>query len=359
MRIHRTQNSCFAQFTQQISSVSTEQYQAGVKSSLNGLRIKKSRLRKSSQQKRTSSYWKMWSRKKWILRCNPQGATIGNLDTDGENVFRVLKHWRKKSNVREFVKMRHSREESLLLQNCSWRKWWFWRPNRSMQRIHTSLRRSKFKNLCNDSRTNFLWSSSSSSYRTISWHQRNWNSDSSHNNERSNFLGCDMPRWKPQRGGVTSQRSRPQSHKFWIAGAHWIVTILLQKKENLVRQRWRRHGAYSEEVIPVGERKWNDILACQHFRGHSFEAEASKLSWDWYVVMIKTKGKQTELFIGIRWVQNCEKRSRRLEGTNFRTLIGFRKFTKEATKRGSGIARIPETSYCTFVVFKDTLVGTW
>ena len=37
------QNSCFARFTEQISSVSTEQYQAGVKSSLKGLRIKKSR----------------------------------------------------------------------------------------------------------------------------------------------------------------------------------------------------------------------------------------------------------------------------------------------------------------------------
>ena len=47
MRIHRTQNSCFAEFTQQISSVSTtEQFQAGVKSSLNGLRSKKSRLRR-------------------------------------------------------------------------------------------------------------------------------------------------------------------------------------------------------------------------------------------------------------------------------------------------------------------------
>ena len=87
MRIHRTQNSCFAQFTQQISSVSTEQYQAGVKSSLNGLRIKKSRLRKSSQKKKASRYWKMWSRKKWFFLCNPQGATIGNLDTDGENAL--------------------------------------------------------------------------------------------------------------------------------------------------------------------------------------------------------------------------------------------------------------------------------
>ena len=31
-------------------------------------------------------------------------------------------------------------------------------------------------------------------------------------------------------------------------------------------------------------------------------------------------------------------------------------FRKEATKRGSSIARIPEMSYCTFVLFKDTLV---
>ena len=34
MRIHRTQNTCFARFSQQISSVSTEQSQAGVKSSV-------------------------------------------------------------------------------------------------------------------------------------------------------------------------------------------------------------------------------------------------------------------------------------------------------------------------------------
>ena len=58
MRIHRTQNFCFAQFTQQINSVSTEQSQAGVKSSVNGLHIKKSRLWRSSMQKRASNYWR-------------------------------------------------------------------------------------------------------------------------------------------------------------------------------------------------------------------------------------------------------------------------------------------------------------
>ena len=70
------------------------------------------------------------------------------------------------------------------------------------------------------------------------------------------------------------QTTIPQNLNCWST-LDW--NDLLQKKENLVRQRWIRHGAYSEEVIPVGERKWNDILACQHFRGHTFEAEASKL----------------------------------------------------------------------------------
>ena len=26
----------------------------------------------------------------------------------------------------------------------------------------------------------------------------------------------------------------------------------------------------SEEVIPIEERKWNDILVCKHFRGNTF-----------------------------------------------------------------------------------------
>ena len=37
------------------------------------------------------------------------------------------------------------------------------------------------------------------------------------NNARENLLGSDMPREEPLRGEVTSQRSRPQSHKFWPA----------------------------------------------------------------------------------------------------------------------------------------------
>ena len=89
---------------------------------------------------------------------------------------------------------------------------------------------------------------------------------------------------------------------------------------------------YSEEVIPIEERKWNDIPACKHFRGHTFEAEVLKLVIDWYVSMTKTKRKQTALFIGIRWVQNCEKHFKRLEGKNYRTRIGFNTFMNKNSR---------------------------
>ena len=80
-----TELSGFAHFIQQIRPASTEQSQAGVKSSAESLRIRKSRLR-----------------------------IIGRLETDCEKVFRDLEHWRKKSNLREFVKMRHYGEGSPL-----------------------------------------------------------------------------------------------------------------------------------------------------------------------------------------------------------------------------------------------------
>ena len=70
---------------------------------------------------------------------------------------------------------------------------------------------------------------------------------------------------------------------------------------------------HSEEVISVEQRRLNDFSAYQYFRGYTFEAEIS----DWHVVMIKTQEKHTALFIGIRWVQNCDKRFRKIGGHRF------------------------------------------
>ena len=79
-------------------------------------------------------------------------------------------------------------------KNHSWRRWWFWRSNSSMQRMHTSSWKFRFQNLCSNSRTNYNWTSSSNSYHTTSWHQWNWNSNSIHDNAKSDLLGSDLPR---------------------------------------------------------------------------------------------------------------------------------------------------------------------
>ena len=107
---------------------------------------------------------------------------------------------------------------------------------------------------------------------------------------------------------------------------------------------------YSEEGVLLEERKWNDIHANKHFRGRIFEAEVSKL----VMRLVRYKA----LFIGNRWVRNCGKHFRRPEGKNSRTQIGFNASMKEATTRGSSITRISKKAHCTFVPFKDTLVGT-
>ena len=126
----------------------------------------------------------------------------------------------------------------------------------------------------------------------------------------------------------------------------------LQEKDNLVLQRWSNRASrklmrsslkfrriqctvsYSKEDIPIEERKWNDIPAYKHFRGHTFEAEVSKLVRRLVRhLMIKTR----ETDGSVHWKPPRAK--------NSRTPIGVNTFMKEATKRGSSIARIPEMSH--------------
>ena len=111
----------------------------------------------------------------------------------------------------------------------------------------------------------------------------------------------------------------------------------------------------SKEIILVGDSKWNDILAYKFFRGDTLR----NWSLDWYVILLKMNEKLTVQFIGIRWVQNCEKQVRRVEGKNSRTQIGFNTFMKQAERGGSSIPLIPKKYCCTFVPFKDSLVGIW
>ena len=166
--------------------------------------------------------------------------------------------------------------------------------------------RFRSQNLWSSSRTNYNWTSSSSSHNTISWHHWNWNSDS-------------MSSWvvvcRGKRRWVTSQRPRPQS----ALNCYW--KDLLQKKANLVPQRWRKcsieetHAklfeihtnlvfTYSKEAIPIKESGMT-FLRINNQEEILLKPKSQNWSWDWYVVIIKTKWKQTALFTGIRCVRKA------------------------------------------------------
>ena len=184
------------------------------------------------------------------------------------------------------------REKSLCdeLQNYSWRRWWFWRPSLSLQRIHTFLREDQ------NSRIHATIPQQTINGPVLQVHiVRHLDISgietqipSTTTKDRTLWCG-DMPRENSPRGGVTSQWSRPQFDK----RSELLEHIGLERSVAKERQRtwFHKDGAImeslqsgnskesncSKEVLLIGERKWNDIPACQDFRGHTFEAEVSKL----------------------------------------------------------------------------------
>ena len=124
-------------------------------------------------------------------------------ETDCEKVFRTSKH------IRKFARMRLG----MYYKTAAAIGDGFWRSNSSMQRWKTPSCWGRFQNLCRNSRTNKNWTSSSSSYHTVSWHSWNWNSNCIHDNARSKFLCSHVQRKESLRRWVTSRRSRTQSHE--------------------------------------------------------------------------------------------------------------------------------------------------
>ena len=138
----------FAQFTQQSSSVSTEQFQAGVKSSLNGPRIKKSRLWRSSRQKKMISSWQMCAAARSEFFCASSKERQSGIWKQIARMSSEIWNTRQRNSIYESLWICDIPEKGLYrdeLQNYSWRRWWFWRSNLSLLRIHTPSWRSKFR----------------------------------------------------------------------------------------------------------------------------------------------------------------------------------------------------------------------
>ena len=105
---------------------------------------------------------------------------------------------------------------------------------------------------------------------------------------------------------------------------------------------------HSKEVILVGERKWNDILACESFKGDCLQAEISKLV--------------------MRLVRRYDQDERETAGAVHCNSMGpklrkeFQKSGVQHIYEGSNKMRfqysmIPQIPFCVLVPFKDTLVG--
>ena len=90
-------------------------------------------------------------------------------------------------------------------------------------------------------------------------------------------------------------------------------------------------GNHSEDFIPTGEKKWNDIPANDNCKKYTLESSISKL-----VMMLvrrlytKKDEKLTVQFIGNRWVRSYDMRFRKEEGMLFLIRIGSIIFGKEA-----------------------------
>ena len=150
-RYQTLQCSYFARFTQQISSVFTEQSHAGVKSSLKH-HVKKKILQTGLHPKKMKRYWRLWIHKKWTL-C-----------TDSKEAAGIQKRTAKKSpefwitfqhrSVYEGLRKRFVLAQGVGwydLQADSWLGRCFWSFHPSMLSVHMSSSRPKIQSVCGNS----------------------------------------------------------------------------------------------------------------------------------------------------------------------------------------------------------------
>ena len=111
---------------------------------------------------------------------------------------------------------------------------------------------------------------------------------------------------------------------------------------------------HSEQFLPIGEKKWKDVLAYEVQRTY-FGIQHLEVGYEVGAPPgPHKKEKLIVLFTGNRWVQNCGTHVGEKVSTPSLTPIGFSMSTDGATKPGSNVATLT-TFYCIFALFKETL----
>ena len=262
MRIHRTQNSCFAQLTK------TAQYR---RSSLKLVW----RVRSEAESGRVD-FGEVRGKRNWSATEKCEAARSEFLGANSKEWWSSI--W--KQIVRMFSELRNTGEKHTIykslrrciileksLQDHCTRRWWFCSWG------------FRFQNLCRHSRTNYR-----SSYRTISWHQWNlkFRFPSTATKERTSWVVICQGKTAKWRSYISMIQTK--IHKFWIAIGKICFAAESEPCSTGIEETHAKQFKiqtspvynYSEEVFLI-KRKWNDILASNHFRGNTFEAEVSKL----------------------------------------------------------------------------------
>ena len=183
MRIIRTQSSHSESFILPISSVSTEQFPNGVKSSVWSLKKEDQNSQTENSVKR--EFWRAWIHRKWNLWCSKDESSIG------ERIARNFQNFKSLSRTIQFTR--------ICVLASFWHRVDVGLKYKTIPEIipawHTSSTRPEFQRVCGDSRRNSDWTSSQSSHRSSSsWKTWTWNQNSISEWSTPNILGCDMPR---------------------------------------------------------------------------------------------------------------------------------------------------------------------
>ena len=229
-------------------------------------------------------YWRAWIHKKWTLWCELEGLVHQYPETDCENVFRTLNHWRRVFDLRKFA------TESQL--GCATRPFLTWMmvwDRTPACREYAHPRADK------DSRA----------YAAIPW--RTWIGPVIQVHIIQNLgnhglaiqiqspTNPDRKSWVVICGG--KNRCADELH-LQNPGHNLTSSELLSERAiakegepcsaELEQSRIEETHAtqfksptdpvyYTKEISPVRERKWNDIPACQSFNGDSLQSGISKL----------------------------------------------------------------------------------
>ena len=119
------------------------------------------------------------------------------------------------------------------------------------------------------------------------------------------------------------------------------------------------HMYYSKEVILIEERKWNGISAYRHFKRNTFQAENAKLVMR-LVRRFDQDERETDGAVG--WNSVGPKLLEAFQKARGRTISDtdwLQRIYEGSNKMRFQYCMNSRISHCTFVPFKDTLVGIW